>query len=230
MNCPLIELPAGCPLKTAKCPLNEPVPKYGTFTDPRDGRTYKTVKIGEQVWMAENLAFAYAGSKCYDSDLANEAKYGRLYDLETAKKAVPPGWHLPTNEEWDKLFRFVDGDNSTESPYDSETASKYLKAKSGYNEDGNGTDKYGFSALLGGGGNGYLDGSFRDLGYLGYWWSASEFNSYRAYFRYMYYNYDRAYWYIIDKFGLFSVRCLQDYARSAATSEASGENNEMEGK
>jgi uncharacterized protein (TIGR02145 family) len=55
-------------------------------------------------------------------------------------KACPKGWHLPSNAEWDKLFRFVDGDNGTESPYVSETAGKYLKAKSGWNGDGNGTE------------------------------------------------------------------------------------------
>jgi uncharacterized protein (TIGR02145 family) len=172
------------------------------------GKTYKTVKIGEQTWMAENLNYEAEGSKCYDNNPANCAKYGRLYDWETALKVCPKGWHLPSNAEWDKLFRFVDGDKGTESPYDSETAGKYLKATSGWNKDGNGTDKYGFSALPGG--YGYSDGSFDDVGDDGGWWSASEYDSYNAYYRFMYYNGDGAGWDGNFKYGLFSVRCLQD--------------------
>ena len=89
----------------------------GTFTDPRDGRVYKTVKIGDQVWMAENLNYGemttddklVPGKKwCYDNDESNcEDGYGGLYTWEVAKKSCPPGWHLPTNEEWEKLFEFV---------------------------------------------------------------------------------------------------------------------------
>jgi uncharacterized protein (TIGR02145 family) len=184
------------------------VPELGTFTDPRDGRTYRTVKIGRQTWLAENLAFDYAGSKAYGNDLANLAKYGRLYDWETAKKAVPPGWHLPTDDEWDELVRFADGSKGTESPYDSKTAGRLLKAASGWSSDGSGTDAYGFSALPGGYGN--SDGSFYGVGYGGYWWSSSEYGSDGAYFRYMGYNDEYVFYSNGGKDFLFSVRCLQD--------------------
>ena len=182
----------------------------GTFTDPRDGKVYKTAKIGTQTWFAENLNYEAEGSKCYDNNPDNGAKYGRLYNWETAMKACPEGWHLPTNEEWDKLFRFVDGDKGTESPYKSETAGKYLKAVSGWNEDGNGTDDFGFSALPGG--NGGSGGSFSLVGGDGYWWSASENEdySYFAYYRGMYYGYDGADWDYGNESTLRSVRCLQD--------------------
>ena len=170
----------------------------GTFTDPRDGKVYKTVEINDQVWMAENMNFDCEGSKCY-SPPKNAEKYGRLYDWETAKKACPPGWHLPSNEEWDGLVDFAGG---------KDTAGKKLKAKSGWNENGNGTDSYGFSALPGG--YGVSDSFFDDVGDGGNWWSATEDDSDDAYCRNM--NYDnslvgRDYY---DKSLLFSVRCVQD--------------------
>jgi uncharacterized protein (TIGR02145 family) len=206
-KCPFLEkLPAGCPLK--KCPLVKPSPELGTFADPRDGRTYRTVKIGRQTWLAENLAFDYAGSKVYGNDLANLAKYGRLYNWETAKKAVPPGWHLPSNAEWDELVRFADGSKGTESPYDSETAGKLLKAASGWNEDGGGTDELGFSALPGG--YGYSGGTFYGVGSSGGWWSATEYNANSAYYRDMGYLNEYVSYGSYYKDGLLSVRCLQD--------------------
>jgi uncharacterized protein (TIGR02145 family) len=170
------------------------VQTYGTFTDKRDGKKYKTVKIDTQTWMAENLNYAASGSKCYDNKPENCQKYGRLYDWSTAKKACPSGWHLPSKAEWDVL-----GDESKE-----------LKAKSGWNNNGNGTDEFGFSALPGG--YGYSDGSFNGVGDYGYWWSANENGNYSdgAYPRYMGYGYDYADWSYNDKSRLFSVRCLKD--------------------
>jgi hypothetical protein len=118
----------------------------GTFTDPRDNKTYKTVKIVSQTWMAENLNYAASGSKCYDDKPENCKKYGRLYDWDAAMRVCPYGWHLPSDYEWDVLMAAVDG---------TERAGEKLKAKSGWNnsyqgKSGNGTDQYGFSALPGG--------------------------------------------------------------------------------
>jgi uncharacterized protein (TIGR02145 family) len=177
----------------------------GTFTDPRDNKTYKTAKIGEQVWMAENLNYEAEGSMCYDDEEANCQKYGRLYDWKTAKKACPSGWHLPSNAEWDKLLHYVDGTSGTKSPHESKTAGKYLGAK-----DKDCTDNYGFSALRGGAyyNTDCLDCGFLNVGYIGAWWSASEYDSER-YCLYMWedelMNYHHE-----DMIISHSVRCIKD--------------------
>jgi uncharacterized protein (TIGR02145 family) len=175
--------------------------------DYRDGKTYRPVQIGKQTWMAENLNYAANGSKCYDNKPTNCDKYGRLYDWQTAMKACPNGWHLPSNYDWDKLMRYLDGVSGS-GHYDSHTAGRYLKAIDGWSSGGNGQDTYGFSALPGG--NGYSNGNFYDAGYYGRWWSASEGNSDYAYIRSMGYGSDGAGWYDSSKDDLFSVRCLQD--------------------
>jgi len=108
------------------------------FTDPRDGKVYKTVKIGEQIWLAQNLNYEAEGS-------LKDKKYGNRYTWEQAKKACPSGWHLPSKEEWQILVDFAGGN---------EIAGKKLKAKSCWTGkdgvSGNGTDEFGFSALPGG--------------------------------------------------------------------------------
>jgi uncharacterized protein (TIGR02145 family) len=194
------------------------------------GETYQTVVIGNQTWFARNLNYNAPGSKCYgeggevydyetdewttlsSSEIqANCQKYGRLYNWATAMDICPTGWHLPSNDDWDELFRYVDEQNDGDgdgTPYDSYTAGGYLKATSGWNSSGNGTDQYGFSALPGG--YGYSDGNFLDAGINGYWWSASEDDSNYAYYRNMYYDDEGAYWGYYNKSYLFSVRCLQD--------------------
>jgi len=196
---------------------------YGTSVT-YEGETYQTVIIGTQTWMARNLNYNASGSTCN-----NCATYGRLYDWATAmnlpgcgygtscasqivyphRGICPSGWHIPSNADWDKLVRYVDGTSGTSSPYSSPTAGRYLKATSGWNSNGNGVDKYGFSALPGG--SGYSGGRFQDVGGYGFWWSASEYDSNRAYYRgmgyddeYVYYNYGGS------KSNLISVRCLQD--------------------
>jgi uncharacterized protein (TIGR02145 family) len=182
-----------------------------TFIDSRDKKKYKTTKIGKRTWMAENLNFDARDSKCYGNKTSNCDKYGRLYDWYAAKKACPKGWHLPTNAEWDNLVRYADGDEGTESPYDSETAGKFLKAKGGWNnykgESGNGKDKYGFAALPGGYGN--ADGNLSGIGNDGFWWSSNADDD-RAFGRNMGYDGEFIYYTYYAKSYFFSIRCLKN--------------------
>jgi uncharacterized protein (TIGR02145 family) len=196
------------------------------------GQTYRTVRIGEQVWFADNLNYAPSSGTFISCDTYNCSTYGRLYDWSTAmgfssscnstscssqiqskhQGICPSGWHIPSNADWDKLYRFADGTSGTSSPYDSPTAGKHLKSKSGWNSYSGieNLDTYGFSALPGG--NGYSDGSFGNVGSYGDWWSAYEYGHYssHAYYRGMYYNFGTAYWSYNSKSNLQSVRCVQD--------------------
>ena len=208
-------------------------PSYNTIT--YGGQTYKTVKIGEQVWFAENLNYNAESSICYGDDPDFCAEYGRLYDWETAMAVCPDGWHLPSNADWDKLFRFVDGDTDTESPYRSPMAGEYLKADKGWGgyikgkkseppgphiratyvygyENTNGTNNYGFSALPGG--EGYLGAGYHGFMFgerAGFWWSASEFNGEDAYYYGMASGTAHSHWDKHNKvFRFLSVRCVKD--------------------
>jgi uncharacterized protein (TIGR02145 family) len=171
------------------------------LTDGRDGQKYKTVKIGNQVWMAENLRFNIGDSWCYGNSEDNCNKYGRLYDWNMAKIACPKDWHLPSKDEWTELVTVVG----------SETGGKKLKSKSGWNENGNGTDEYGFSALPGGS-RGY-DGNFYNAGNNGYWWTVAEEDSDYAYCRSIYDDDDDVYESYSHKDNGFSVRCVKDDGR-----------------
>ena len=76
---------------------------YGGFVDPRDYVYYGTVDVGGQVWMTENLRFASSESRCYDDSDNNCGAFGRLYSFNAAASACPPGWHIPSDTEWQTL-------------------------------------------------------------------------------------------------------------------------------
>ena len=130
------------PAETSSSSSKVPEPAEGTLTDSRDGQTYRTVKIGNQVWMAENLNFETDSSYCYNDSAEYCAKYGRLYEWSAAMDACPSGWHLPDTAEWRMLLAAVGGDS---------IAGMKLKSTSGWNSDGNGTDDFGFTVLPAGG-------------------------------------------------------------------------------
>jgi len=167
------------------------------FTDKRDAKKYRTVKIGNQLWMAENLSYKTDNSWCYDNDESDCKKYGRLYTWDAAKNACPAGWRLPTCKEWDELITTVGG---------SSAAGKKLKTISGWNDNGNGTDDYGFSALPGG-----YRASGKNLGggSYGNWWTATEHDGDNAHIRSIHYKHDKVGDSLFNKCCGFSVRCIQ---------------------
>ncbi len=200
--------------------------QYGSFI--YGGQTYKTVTIGTQTWMAKNLNYADStampnlkgNSWCYDNSADNCSKYGRLYtwtaamniassyqDAEasavissTHQGACPAGWHIPTYAEWTTLENAVGGE---------EVAGTVLKSTSGWNEGGNGTDVYGFSALPAGRRN--YNGDFYYVGNYASFWSATENGTDYAYYRYLNYYSENVFTYDYHKVNAFSVRCLKDF-------------------
>ena len=196
------------------------------LTDTRDGQSYKTVTIGTQTWMAQNLNYETANSFCYGDKPSNCTKYGRLYTWAAAMDSVgtwstngrgcgynktcspmypvrgvcPEGWHLPTQTEWNTLFTAVGGQS---------TAGNMLKSTNGWNSSSNGTDAYSFSALPAGTRS---DSGLYDLegDYAGFWSSTESYN-YSAYNVFLYYSYDDAGLGYYLKYNGFSVRCVKDW-------------------
>jgi len=173
---------------------------FGYFTDSRDGQEYRTIEIGDITWLERNLNYQprSGGSWCYNNVASNCNKYGRLYDWNTATAVCPTGWHLPTRQEWKYLVTVTGGD----------AAGTMLKKEAGWIDDGNGTNDYLFSALPGG--SRATDGSFKNAGNRGLWWTAAEYDADSAYYRRMGYNYGYAYEGTYDKGHGFSVRCVQN--------------------
>ena len=207
--------------------------EYDSITDSRDGKVYKTVKIGDQIWMAENLNFdpgqggsgedKYDWFWCFDNKSKNCDVAGRFYTWAAAIDSVklandadnpqncglgktctlpdtvygicPPGWHLPSSDEWNALFTAVGGDS---------TAGKVLRTQSGWTEKRNGTDAFGFSALPAGNSNFVFEGEHASF------WSSTEFDSDVAYYVDLYFDYENAYLGEFDKFNGYSVRCVKN--------------------
>ncbi len=191
----------------------------GTVT--YEGKTYKTVKIGNQVWMAENLNVGkgiYTSHNqtnngviekyCYDNLESNCDTYGGLYQWDEAMQystitlipstqgICPPGWHIPTYAEIQTLKAAVNNDDNA------------LKAVGQGTGDGAGTNTSGFSALLGG--IHYPNGFFGSLGWETSFWSSTEYNTTTAYWLHLR-DVDSPEWspYVKKDFG-FSLRCIKD--------------------
>ena len=196
------------------------------FCDERDSALYRWVAIGSQTWMAENLRYEYRsngstyGNWCFNDSAEYCARYGRFYSWAAAldsattgcgfggecdanvagvRGVCPDGWHLPSGREWGDLFDAVGGQSA---------AGLALKTSSGWLDDGDGTDAYGFSAVPAGGRE--YDGSQTVPGKSAFFWSSTQGNASFAYAVKLSYddaaaNQDR---YV--KYNGFSVRCVKN--------------------
>ena len=211
---------------------------YGSLTDTRDGKIYKTVKIGTQTWMAENLNYTYnkgtARGYCYKDDSVNCTRYGRLYTWSAAMDSAavfgeggkgcggdktcspanpvrgvcPEGWHLPSDAEWDTLEKFV-ADSLFGGKRDS--VGYALKSASGWWK--NGSDAVGFGALPSSYDvflSSYDSRWFEDDLDGAYFWSATELGSFFAFRRLLYYDFPYLSMNVRAKCYALSVRCVKD--------------------
>lgn len=193
--------------------------------DSRDGQTYKTVKIGDQTWMAENLNYETANSFCYEKYASNCSKYGRFYLWSAAMDSAgtwsttgkgcgynktclptypvrgvcPEGWHLPDSTEWNTLFEAVGGQS---------VAGTKLKSTSGWTSSGNGTDDFSFSALPTG--FRYFSKNYGLESYTADFWSSNEDDSLYVSTIDLGYRDSEANLYHMGKEYAFSVRCIKD--------------------
>lgn len=193
---------------------------YGYLFDGRDQQTYRTVQIGSQLWMAQNLNFKGTGVDsgwAYNNQPDSARKHGRLYTWASVmgltdscntkicstrvskpqRGICPSGWHVPSDAEWRKL---------TDTTLNGRQSGILLKSSSGWLYSGNGTDSVGFHALPSGIVGG---GTFYFAGNGGNWWSATEFNASYAWTRGMDYGDP----YVNGTYGKsngFSLRCSKD--------------------
>jgi len=155
-----------------------------------DIKLYKTVKIGEQVWMAENLNYKTGKSWCYENDDYNCSMYGRLYDWNTAIKACPSGWHLPTRREWSEV--------SIE-----EFSPMLGGSLSGEYKHAMSEDEY----------------KFLDKEISGNWWGIAEYGINDAYTWHIKANENNFDEKITDKSVGYSVRCVQNIPKTGKTND-----------
>ena len=215
------------PLNGKTTAVFNPTVTYGTMTD-QDGNVYKTVTIGTQTWMAENLRTAKysdgtaiplitnhtawsnltTGAYCNYNNTSNTdtiATYGRLYNWYAVNtgKLAPKGWHVPTDAEWTTLTTYLGGKSVAGGKLKETGTTHWVSFNTGT------TNETGFTALPGGGR--FLYGSFFSIGKTGHWWSATEYVATYAWDRYMHNNFS-----YVDSYGDydkevgFSVRCVRD--------------------
>jgi len=212
-------------------------PQTGTLTG-NDGRTYKTVRIGNQVWMAENLLETQyrdgsvipkvaadslweslsTGAYCaYENDESKADTCGYLYNWNAvgdSRHIAPEGWRVPTDEDWQELEMYLGMSRSEADRIGLRgriaNAGGKLKSTGGWKDDGNGTDETGFSALPGG--YRLINGAFSYWGGNAFFWSATASDGLNAWSRNLYYHYSSVYRTDgLKRYG-FSVRLIREGA------------------
>ena len=192
---------------------------YDSFTDTRDSQVYKFIRIGDQVWMAENLNYKTDNSWCVQCKT-----YGRLYNNNEARVLCPKGWHLPNDADWFQLFVYLAGLSSSSSIklpsscvkwnelfnylYKNKFSADMLKSAHGWKEPYSATKNLsGFSAIPGE--QRSPGGEFYHIA-RGSWWSASRDSYGVSYFYQICPGYGDVFRGYCDNKGGFSVRCIRD--------------------
>jgi uncharacterized protein (TIGR02145 family) len=159
------------------------------FTDGRDGKEYKILYIGNQVWMGQNLDFETENSWAYGNKKRNSNIYGRLYTYNAALNSCPEGWHLPTAKEWQKLIDFYGGD---------------LEAGLSLRIDGNSSFNADYGGFM------TKDGDFLDLGHDVNYWSSTSCDDNDAWRCYIDRGFNSVVQDYFSKSGALSVRCIRN--------------------
>jgi uncharacterized protein (TIGR02145 family) len=219
-------------LSTSNYQLDITIPEPMVFTDERDGKNYTAGKIGDQIWLLENLAYlpevfppdrdsdslelyyvyGYQGTDLNQAKESNNyMTYGVLYNWAAAMSACPEGWHLPDDDEWQilEIYLGMEPENADQVKWRLTGAvGNKLKNLSGWDSNGNGDNSSGFSALPGGSrGN---NEQFSGIGSYGNFWTASLNTISLPWNRFL--SFDNS---GVSRYGLsrslgFSVRCLKD--------------------
>jgi len=199
---------------------------FGSVTDI-ENNTYKTIQIGNQIWIAENLKTRYYANGdaisdgtsvgdisgatdpkywfSYNDDLNNVSTYGRLYTwytLNDNRNVCPSGWHVPTNTEWSELVDHLGGEFVAGGKLKENGTLHWLSPNEGA------TNESGFTAIPGGT-RGY-GGFYGNIGYGGNWWSSTENTIYEGYSWGLSFNNERIYYGGSDKKVGFSCRCVKN--------------------
>jgi len=192
-----------------------------------DGITYRTVKIGTQLWMAENLKVTHYrngdliryvrdndrwhlrtdGACCaYKHDMKlSESPYGLLYNwyvVNDSRGLAPEGWHIPSDEEWQTLVDYLGGNSIGGGKMKESGTNHWLSSNA------EATNESSFSALSGG--YRVSNGNFFGMDYYADFWSSTEYSSGSAWYRHLFYNYSGVYRGYGNKRYGFSIRCVKD--------------------
>jgi uncharacterized protein (TIGR02145 family) len=159
--------------------------EFGEFVDPRDKNLYHTVKIGEQVWFADNLNFESPESKIFSKNQNYSNNYGRLYHWLDTQNACPPGCRIPDNNDWDDLITTMGG----------------IKAAGAVLIKGHFSIRFGGMALR---------DNFDYFGQQAHFWSANNFDNLRAFSYTLYKNEVKIHKEVRRKELFYSVRCIRN--------------------
>ncbi len=174
------------------------------YMDSRDDQKYPTIKIGGQCWITKNINYVTENSWCYDNNPLMCNKYGRIYNWYAATGACPPGWNLPTYNDWLFLEYFIAGDNPCHNfslKWRCSPVGERMKTL-----EWGGNNQSGFTALPGG--HLYIDNNFYGEGVMGCFWSSSDVET-RAWNRYLHRDLDHIARGCDPKLGGGSVRCFK---------------------